>query len=60
LGRKAKEKNDQFNESYAQILNRFTFEFGEKFCIDGKIDWEKLVKYNSENMELKKVRTSLK
>lgn len=47
LGHKAKEKNKQFLESYSQILNKFTFEFGEKFCTDGKINWEKLVQFNS-------------
>ena len=47
LGHKAKEKNEQFLESYSQILNKFTFEFGEKFCTDGKINWEKLVQFNS-------------
>lgn len=47
LGHKAKEKNDQFLESYSQILNKFTFEFGDEFCIDGKIDWNKLVQFNS-------------
>lgn len=47
LGHKAKEKNEQFLESYSQILNKFTFEFGDQFCIDGKIDWERLVQFNS-------------
>jgi hypothetical protein len=47
LGHKAKEKNEQFTEAYAQIINKFTFEFAKDFCEDGKINWEKLVKYNS-------------
>ncbi|RPI00865.1 MAG: cytosolic protein [Calditrichaeota bacterium] len=47
LGHKAKEKNDQFLAAYSQILNRFTFEFGAEFCTDGRIDWEKLVQFNS-------------
>ena len=47
LGHKAKEKNEQFLESYSQILNKFTFEFGDEFCTDGKINWEKLVQFNS-------------
>jgi hypothetical protein len=47
LGHKAKEKNEQFLESYNQILNKFTFEFGDEFCVDGKINWEKLVQFNS-------------
>lgn len=47
LGYRAKQKNDEFNEEYAKIINRFTVQFSEKFCIDGKIDWESLVKFNS-------------
>ncbi|WP_420264353.1 PmeII family type II restriction endonuclease [Candidatus Magnetominusculus dajiuhuensis] len=47
LGYKAKEKNDEFYESYAKLINVFTFEFGREFCIDGKIDWEALIKFNS-------------
>ena len=47
LGNKAKERNDEFMESYSQMINKFTFEFGMDFCEDGKIDWQKLVKFNS-------------
>ena len=33
---------------YAKVVNRFTFEFIEKFCdIDGNILWEEIVKFNS-------------
>jgi len=47
LGHKAKERNEQFLESYSQIINKFTIEFANEFCIDGRINWEKLVKFNS-------------
>jgi hypothetical protein len=47
LGHKAKERNDEFMQSYAQMVNKFTFEFSKDFCLNGLIDWEKLVKYNS-------------
>lgn len=48
LGFKAKERNEEFMSSYSNLLNKFTFEFGEKFCkTDGSIDWEKLVRFNS-------------
>lgn len=47
LGYKAKEKNEAFQKAYSKIINKFTLEFGEKFCVDGVIDWSKLVKYNS-------------
>lgn len=47
LGHKAKEKNEEFLKAYAQIINKFTFEFGKEFCVRGKIHWIKLVKFNS-------------
>ena len=47
LGHKAKQKNEEFLEQYSQIINKFTIEFGNEFCMDGKINWEKLVKFNS-------------
>lgn len=53
LGYRAKERNEEFAEEYGRILNLFTNEFFQDFCTDGKIDWEKLVKFNSEK-KLKK------
>lgn len=48
LGHKAKEKNEEFLNSYSQMINKFTLEFGNDFCDkNGAIDWEKLVKFNS-------------
>ena len=47
LGHGAKEKNEKVLEEYSKIINKFTFEFGEKYCVDGKIDWNALVKFNS-------------
>lgn len=48
LGHKAKEKNDEFIKSYAQIINKFVREFAIDFCREsGEIDWEKLVQFNS-------------
>lgn len=47
LGHKAKEKNQEFFESYAQVINKFTNEFSLEFCIDNKIDWNKLLIFNS-------------
>ncbi len=35
--------------SYSKMLNLFTKEFADTFCKkDGSIDWEKLVRFNSE------------
>jgi hypothetical protein len=49
LGHKAKERNDDFNKSYAQMINKFTKEFSQDFCKDsGEIDWIKLVEFNSK------------
>jgi hypothetical protein len=48
LGHKAKERNEEFQKSYPQIINRFTKQFSIEFCDDnGNIDWQKLVKFNS-------------
>lgn len=47
LGYRAKERNDEFLVEYGRILNLFTQEFMKGFCIDGRIDWNKLVQFNS-------------
>ncbi len=47
IGHKAKQKNEEFLESYAQIVNKLTLEFSQSFCDDGKINWARLVEYNS-------------
>lgn len=55
LGNKAKEKNDDFLEAYAKMINKFTIEFASDFCkADGAIDWEKLVAFNSSMTPPKK------
>ncbi len=49
LGYKAKERNEDFNKSYALMINKFTKEFSNAFCKDsGEIDWNKLVQFNSK------------
>jgi len=47
LGHKAKEKNAEFYKEYSKLVNKFTTEFSEKYCKDGTIDWESIVKLNS-------------
>lgn len=48
LGYKAKEKNENFQTAYAQIINKFTKEFNNDFCNDnGLINWKSLVEFNS-------------
>ena len=52
LGHKAKERNDDFMQSYSQMINKFTKEFSNNFCKnDGSIDWESLVRFNSSKKE---------
>lgn len=49
LGHKAKERNEEFAESYAKMINKFTAEFIKDFCKkNGEIDWLKLVEFNSK------------
>ncbi len=40
-------KNEEFLESYSQLINKFTLAFANEFCDDGKINWNKLVRFNS-------------
>jgi len=48
LGHQAHVRNDEYQESYSKIINRFTKEFANEFCKDnGDIDWKKLVTFNS-------------
>jgi hypothetical protein len=50
LGYKAKERNEEFLISYSNMINKFTKEFGNLFCMNnGAINWEKLVKFNSSS-----------
>lgn len=54
LGHKARKNNEEFMKSYAQIINNFTQEFSQEYCVNGIIDWSKLVKFNSEKLPNKK------
>jgi len=48
LGHKSRERNDEFQIAYSQIINKFTEEFSASFVNkDGNIDWIKLIKFNS-------------
>lgn len=47
LGHQAKERNKAFLAEYAKIVNLFTQEFMNEFCVNGVIDWDKLVRFNS-------------
>lgn len=47
LGFQAKERNEEFLMEYSRILNLFVQEFMNSFCVNGIIDWEKMVRFNS-------------
>lgn len=47
IGYRAKERNEEFQEAYAILVNKFTMEFAINFCDDGRINWEKLLQFNS-------------
>jgi len=54
LGHKAKDRNDDFINSYSQMINKFIKEFTADFCDkNGAIDWDKLVRLNSATVEPK-------
>lgn len=53
LGYKAKEHNDAFCQKASEVANKFTKEFVDLYCeLSGAINWEKLIKANSENYDL--------
>ncbi|MDR1652115.1 MAG: cytosolic protein [Prevotellaceae bacterium] len=48
LGNKVKERNEDFQNIYIQIINKFTAQFIKDFCKEnGEINWIKLVEFNS-------------
>jgi len=53
VGYRAKYHDDEFNTEKSKIINLLTREFIEKFCdLDGNIDWRKLIKANSGNLDI--------
>ena len=51
LGHQAKQRNQHYEEELATMINKFTVEFSNDFCCDGKIDWNELVRFNSGNLK---------
>lgn len=52
MGQLPEQYVDQFKKSYANASNRLVRDFSNMFCkVDGSIDWEKLVEYNSSSLE---------
>jgi len=53
VGYRAKYHDDEFIKEKGKIINCLTKEFIEKFCDqDGNIDWQRLIKANSGNLDL--------
>lgn len=52
IGYMAKEKNEAYHSEKAKAINLLVRELLSDFClVDGGIDWQKLVRFNSGNME---------
>jgi hypothetical protein len=53
IGYRAREHNEAYSEERDRVINRFTRLLLTSFCKpDGSIDWLKLVKFNSSNLDL--------
>ncbi|MBS3943873.1 MAG: hypothetical protein KGZ42_00110 [Melioribacter sp.] len=53
LGFKAKERNLEYEIEYSRQINIFTKQFADEFCVDGNIDWTKIVRFNSGKDKMK-------
>jgi hypothetical protein len=54
LGHRARERNEEFQILYTQMINKFTKQFSNDYCNDeGEINWEKIVRFNSERKKKK-------
>jgi len=52
LGHHARTSNDEFQNAYAQMVNKFTTEFSLRFCDqNGSINWQKMVQFNSSKSD---------
>jgi len=52
IGYRAKEHNETFLVEKSKLINRFTKEFIDRFCLEnGEINWVKLVQFNSGNLD---------
>lgn len=53
VGYRAKEHNEIFYKEKDRVINRFSKEFLNNFCYEnGDINWDKLVEFNSGNLDL--------
>ncbi len=47
IDKQSKQKDEVFKEKYAMKLNLLTGELLENYCINGKINWEQILEFNS-------------
>ncbi len=56
IGYKSKENTEAFLKNKDIITNKFAVQLAKEFCNeDGLIDWDKLVEYNSGNIDIDKI-----
>jgi hypothetical protein len=60
LGVRAREHNQHFLDERARIINVFTKQFTDDFCDDGRINWKRLVEFNSGPLKMPRIKTSRK
>jgi len=52
IGHDARRHNDEFAKQRGALINRFSLEFIGDFCdSDGSVDWDRLVRFNSGNLD---------
>lgn len=53
LGIEAKKRNEEFLRELERLVGKFTVEFNKEYANpDGLVDWGKLVKFNSQNLDI--------
>jgi hypothetical protein len=55
IGYRAKQHNADFDKEQVRVINEFTGEIINRFCLGGFIDWPRLVEFNSGNYDLEEV-----
>ncbi|MBI1937799.1 MAG: hypothetical protein HYS25_06710 [Ignavibacteriales bacterium] len=53
LAYQSKERNIEYDSEYAKQINIFSLQFANEFCVDGVINWNKIVQFNSGKEKVK-------
>ncbi len=53
LAYEAQERNKEYELEYAKQINVFSLQFANEFCVDGVINWNKIVQFNSGMKKIK-------